>query len=101
MTLRERSKLYRTLDDMYKSKTDEDISEDFYNECIDAVLEFSKREIKYLLFELKLSNKEVDSSVECVDTLLNGLKKLLELLTLKNIKNAFFVDILEVALEEK
>jgi len=99
--LRDESKLYRTLDDMYQSKTDKDISENFYNECIDVALKFSKREIKFVLFKLKLLNEDVDSGVENVNTLLNSLQKVLDVLTGKNIKKALIVDILEVALEEK
>lgn len=99
--LRDESKLYRTLDDMYQSKTDKDISESFYNECIEVALKFSKREIKFVLFKLKLLNEDVDSGVENVNTLLNSLQKVLDVLTGKNIKKALIVDILEVALEEK
>lgn len=50
-TLRDESKLYRTLDDMYQNNKSDDISEMFFNECIEVALKFSKREIQFTLFK--------------------------------------------------
>lgn len=99
--LRDESKLYRTLDDMYKNKKDNDISEEFYDECIEVALEFSKREIQFALFKLKLLNEDIDSGIEAVNNISNSLQKVLDSLTGKNIKRAFIINVLEIAIDEK
>ena len=99
--LGDKSKLYKTLDEMYKNKKEDDISEAFYNECIEVALRFSKREIQFALFQLKLLNKDIDSGIETVNNISNSLQKVLDLLTGKNIKRAFIINILEIALDEK
>lgn len=99
--LRDESKLYRTLDDMYKNKKDNDISEGFYVECIEVALEFSKREIQFALFKLRLLNEDIDSGIEVVNNISNSLQKVLDSLTGKNIKKTFIINVLEIALDEK
>lgn len=100
-TLKEESKLYRTLDDMYQNKKSADISETFFNECIEIALTFSKREIQFALFKLKLLSEDIDSGIEVVNSISNSLQKVLDSLTGKNIKRALIINILEIALDEK
>lgn len=49
--LRDESELYRKLDDMYKNKKSKDITQVFFNECIEVALKFSKRDIQFVLFK--------------------------------------------------
>lgn len=99
--LRDESKLYRTLDDMYKNKKNNDISEEFYNKCIEVSHKFSKREIQFVLFKLKLLNVDIDSGIENVNKITNSLQKVFDYLMGKNIKRAFIINVLEITLDEK
>ena len=99
--LKDDSKLYKTLEDMYGSKKSKDISESFFCECIEVALKYSKREIQFVLFKLKLLSEDTDSGLESVDSLSNSIQKVLDALTGKNTKRTFFIKILEIALEEK
>ncbi len=99
--LREQSQLYRTLDDMYKNNNSQEITEDFFKECIVVASKFSKREIQFVLFKLRLLNENVDSGVEEVNNILNSLQKVLDVLTGKNLKKALITNVLEIVLSEK
>ena len=99
--LRDESELYRKLDDMYKNKKSKDITQVFFNECIEVALKFSKRDIQFVLFKLKLLNVDVDSGIETVDNISNSLQKVLDVLTGKNIERSLIINILEIALDEK
>jgi hypothetical protein len=98
--LREESTLYRKLDDMYIAKGDQDISEEFFSECISVATTFSKTEIRFVLFKLKLMNEDVDTGIDRISSLLNSLQKVLNTIMGKNLKKAFIVTVLETALEE-
>ena len=76
--LRDESELYRKLDDMYKNKKSKDITQVFFNECIEVALKFSKRDIQFVLFKLKLLNVDVDSGIETVNNISNSLQKVLD-----------------------
>lgn len=99
--LRDESELYRKLDDMYGKKKSKDISEVFFKQCIEVASKFSKREIQFVLFKLKLLIEDADTGIEFFNILLNGLQKVLDVLTGKNIKKSLIVNVLEIALEEK
>lgn len=99
--LRDESELYRKLDDMYKHKKSKDITQEFFNECIEVALKFSKRDIQFVLFKLKLLNEDIDSGIETANSISNSLQKVLDALTGKNIKRALIINILEIALDEK
>lgn len=99
--LRDQSQLYRTLDDMYENNNSQEITEDFFKECIEVTSKFSKREIQFVLFKLRLLNENVDSGVEAVNNILNSLQKVLDVLTGKNLKKALITNVLEIVLNEK
>lgn len=99
--LRDESELYRKLDDMYNYKKSKDITQVFFNECIEVALKFSKRDIQFVLFKLKLLNEDIDSGIETANSISNSLQKVLDALTGKNIKRALIINILEIALDEK
>lgn len=99
--LREQSQLYRTLDDMYKNNNSQDITEDFFKECIVVASKFSKQEIQFVLFKLRLLNENVDSGVDKVNNILNSFQKVLDVLTGKNLKKALITNVLEIVLSEK
>ena len=73
----------------------------FFNECIEVALKFSKRDIQFVLFKLKLLNVDVDSGIETVNNISNSLQKVLDVLTGKNIERSLIINILEIALDEK
>lgn len=98
--LAQESNLYKTLSSKYENKKGKDISESFYNECISETLNYKKREIQFVLFKLKMLNEPVDSGIGTINSLLNGLHKILDVVTGKNIKKMFIINILENALEE-
>lgn len=98
--LREESALYKKLDDMYIAKGEKDISEEFFFNCISVATMFTKQEIRFALFKLKLMNEDVDTGIDTISSLLNSLQKVLNTIMGKNIKKTFMITVLEAALEE-
>lgn len=99
--LKEESALFKELSEMYDVKGEQHISEAFFSKCIDTALSYSKRELRFALFKLRLLNEDVDTGVEGLNALMNSLQKVLDTITGKNIKKAFIITVLETALEEK
>lgn len=99
--LRDESTLYKKLDDMYMERGEKDISEKFFDECVSVAAEFSKREIRFALYKLKVMEENIDTGMDRIDLLLNSLQKVLNVIMGKNVKKAFMIAVLESALEEK
>lgn len=98
--LEKESELYRTLSQMYNEKESKDITYAFYNECVETAAKFSRCEIRFVLFKLKLLNEDVDAGNEQVNSVLNSLQKVLDVLTGKNVKKALIIDVLECVLDQ-
>lgn len=82
------------------AKGDKEISKEFFSECISVATFFGKREIRFVLFNLKLMNEDVDTGIDTISSLLNSLQKVLNTIMGKNIKKTFIITVLESALEE-
>ena len=95
--LTEKSTLYAELSKKYKDKMEEDISLNFFNECVDIALNANKREIRFVLFELRCLYGDVDAGLENV----NIATKVIKVFSGDNRKAAFIIAVLETALDEK
>ena len=95
--LTEKSTLYAELSKKYKDKMEEDISLNFFNECVDIALNANKREIRFVLFELRCLYGDVDAGLENV----NIATKVIKVFAGDNRKAAFIIAVLETALDEK
>lgn len=95
--LKEESKLYMELDQMYSNAAQGKHDFKLYNECVDAAVKFSKREIKYVIFVLKSVHEGADTGVDAADK----ITKVIGVLAGDSFKAAFIVSALETALDEK
>ena len=106
------SELYKKLSDMYdENKETGNINLEFFNECVDKALDYSKREIKYVIFTLKLLNEDSDTASEVVDILkssahtasdiANGILKAAKAIVGDSYKASFIIAVLETTLDEK
>ncbi len=95
--LKEDSKLYMELDQMYSNVDREKHDFKLYNECVEAAMKFSKREIKYVIFVLKSMHGGSDTGIDVADK----ITKATEFLVGDPYKAAFIVSALETALDEK
>lgn len=96
--LKEESVLYRQLKEKYDTRSNKDITEAFFEECVELASEFSRRQIKFVMFKLSLEN---ETGIELFDTVVNGITKTTGLFIGKNYETAFIMSVLETALEEK
>lgn len=92
-----RSELYDKLLEKYEDNENQDITVEFYGDCIDLCCEFSKREIQFVLFELKYILQDIDTGIEGM----NNFQKLSKTMIRDNRRDSFITNILETALEEK
>lgn len=100
-SLSSESKLYNKLEEMYNKKAEKDISESFFKECVETASSFDEIELRFALFKLEMLNEDVDTGINSINNSLNALKKLIEILTGKNVKKSFIKAVLEAALSQK
>lgn len=101
--LTEESELYKNLSKKYddEKKPDDEkkhacVSLELFNDCVDIAKKASKREVRYVLFNLKCLY--VDSSgLEKLDILSNIVKMFVG----NSMKASFIITVLETALEEE
>ena len=93
------SSLYGELSTLYEKKAEKDITEAFFKECVELAKNYSRQEIHYALYKLKVLNEEIDTGLAPVDSAMNRLAKMLDLLMGKNVKKSFMIAVLETALE--
>lgn len=92
------SELYKKLSDMYdENKETGNINLEFFNECVDKALDYSKREIKYVIFTLKLLNEDSDTASDIA----NGIMKAAKAIVGDSYKASFIIAVLETTLDEK
>ena len=92
------SELYKKLSDMYdENKETGNIKLEFFNECVDKALDYSKREIKYVIFTLKLLNEDSDTASDIA----NGILKAAKAIVGDSYKASFIIAVLETTLDEK
>ena len=92
------SELYKKLSDMYdENKETGNINLEFFNECVDKALDYSKREIKYVIFTLKLLNEDSDTASDIA----NGILKAAKAIVGDSYKASFIIAVLETTLDEK
>ena len=98
--LKEKSKLYMELTQKYEQAYKEDgkdIDFELYNDCVDVACRYgSKREIKYILFQLRCLYDDLDTGIEKV----NKVEKIVKCLAGNSYKASFMISVLETALEE-
>lgn len=98
--LKEESVLYAELSDKYDEQKNMDVSEKFFEECIDIARKYDKRKVRFVLFKLNCIYKDADTGNEVADTIINNIKKIITHLTRRHMKTAFIIAVLECALEE-
>ena len=92
------SELYKKLSDMYdENKETGIINLEFFNECVDKALDYNKREIKYVIFTLKLLNEDSDTASDIA----NGILKAAKAIVGDSYKASFIIAVLETTLDEK
>ena len=92
------SELYKKLSDMYdENKETGNINLEFFNECVDKALDYNKREIKYVIFTLKLLNEDSDTASDIA----NGILKAAKAIVVDSYKASFIIAVLETTLDEK
>lgn len=92
------SELYKKLSDMYdENKETGNINLEFFNECVDKALDYNKREIKYVIFTLKLLNEDSDTASDIA----NGILKAAKAIVGDSYKASFIIAVLETTLDEK
>ena len=92
--LKDDSKLYKELSEMYDAKSNKDL--DLFNECVDIAERYSKREMKYVIFRLKAMDDDADTGLDIV----NVPVKILKALVGDSYKSSFIISVLETALDE-
>ena len=95
--LKDDSKLYNVLSEIYDSKKDGEHDLELYNECVDKALDYGRREIRYVIFSLKSLYGEVNTGIESADILTKVTKSLAG----DSFKAFFIISVLETALDEK
>lgn len=99
--LRDQSELFAKLSEMYEQKTEKEISENFFRECVEIASTFDDIEIRYALFKINMLNEDIHTGNAVSNDILNTLQKLIDILTGKNIKKAFIKAVLEATLANK
>ncbi|WP_455951283.1 hypothetical protein [Eubacterium sp.] len=95
--LQNKSKLYEELLKMYESKTDEGITFDLFNDCVDMAIKYNnKREAKFIIFELKSLYDEKNTGNEIV----NKVCELTSFFVGNSRRALFIMTVLETALDE-
>lgn len=95
--LTDNSGLYAELSSMYDARKDKNFSLKFFNKCVDKALKYSKREMKYVIFNLKSLYDDTESGIEKV----NSFMKIIKLFVGDSFKASFIITVLETALDEK
>lgn len=80
-----------------ENKETGNINLEFFNECVDKALDYSKREIKYVIFTLKLLNEDSDTASDIA----NGILKAAKAIVGDSYKASFIIAVLETTLDEK
>lgn len=93
--LTEESKLYVELSRKYEEEKG-NISLSLFNECVDIALKSNKREIQFVLFNLRYLYGDVDTRFEQV----NKMTKQIKTLAGDNLKAVFMISVLETTLNE-
>ena len=92
--LKDDSKLYKELSEMYDAKSNKDL--DLFNECVDIAERCSKREMKYVIFRLKAMDDDADTGLDIV----NVPVKIIKALVGDSYKSSFIISVFEAALDE-
>lgn len=93
----EDSQLYAKLSKKYEERDDKDtVSLQFFNECVDVALEYSRREMRYVIFKLKELYDDKDTGLDTS----NAMIKIATLLAGNSFKASFMISVLETALDE-
>ncbi len=95
----EKSSLYQNLSEQYDNniKINKDITYELFDKCIDIAKRSTKREIRFVLFELKNLYEENETGNETATAIL----KLITHMFGNNRKASFMISVLETALDEK
>lgn len=94
--LTEESELYKNLSKRYDDKISDGLSLKLFNDCVDIAKKAGKREIRYVLFNLKCLYVD-NTGLEKLDILSNIIK----MFAGNSMKASFIITVLETALEEE
>ncbi len=96
------SKVYNELENAFKDNkaNGNDVTDEFFDSCIDIAKKYTKRNIKFALLKIEWSNQTVDTGFPELDKIANEFSKKTDSFTNRNSKVLFIKSVLEIALEE-
>lgn len=99
-SLSELSSLYKKLSDKFDNNKGNDITLEFFGECVEIAAKSDPTEIRFIQFSLKILYDDVDTGIDIIDSIVNRVYKGLKTITKRNIKVLFINAVLEAALEK-
>lgn len=100
-SLNELSSLYKELSDKFDNNKGNDITLEFFGECVEIAAKSDPTEIRFIQFNLKILYDDVDTGIDTINSVVNMTYNVLKTITKRNIKVLFINAVLEAALEKK
>lgn len=99
--LRNESKIYNELNNLYIQNKEKDISESFFKACVELACKYKEIELYFAIFKLDSLDGTIDIGIKSLNNMLNALHKIYDTFTGKNVKKEFIKTVLYTALKNK